>query len=36
MFRRSDDIATEIELIDLPESDDVYSINITVAHLKRK
>lgn len=34
MLRGSDDIATQIKLIDLSECDYVYSFNISVAHLK--
>lgn len=33
MFRRCDDISTEVKLIDLPEGDDVDPINVATANL---
>lgn len=34
MFRRRDDVSTEVKLIDLPEGDNVDPFNVTTANLK--
>jgi len=36
MFRRRDDVSTEVELIDLPKGDDIDPFNVITANLRGK